>query len=304
MSQPEAAAPSTRRISRRAFLGLSLAASSALAVYAVGVEPSRLVVRRDTIAIPGLPRALDGLRIGQLSDPHRCPFVPRARVEHAVKMLAAEEPDLATLTGDFVSYWPDYAAEYAELLAPLQPPLGCFACLGNHDHYTDPDTVAAALREAGATVLRNQHHLIVVDSARLCIIGIDDIGASGISAHHAEPADDLPAALDGSPTSGVMRVLLAHNPDFVMGEAFEEETSQRPIQLVLSGHTHGGQVRLPLVGAPVVPSQYGQLFSGGLVQTAGTKVYVSRGAGSSWPLRFNCPPEINVLTLRTARVPA
>ena len=288
----------TTPISRRTFLGLSLAAGSAFAAYAVGIEPSRLVVRRDEIAIPGLPKALDGLCIGQLSDPHRCPFVPRARVERAVELLIQEGPDLVALTGDFVSYWPDYAAEYPEVLARLQPRLGCFACLGNHDHYTDPNAVAAALRQAGVTVLRNAHQLVTVDDARMCIIGIDDIGASGISVHRAEPADDLPGALDGSPTSNVMRVLLAHNPDFVMGDVFAEETQQRPVQLVFSGHTHGGQVQLPMVGAPIVPSEYGSLFTGGLVEAAGTRVYVSRGAGSSWPLRFNCLPEVNVLTLR------
>jgi predicted MPP superfamily phosphohydrolase len=290
----------TIRISRRAFLGLAAAATTALATYSVGVEPSRLVVRRDTIPICGLPRALDGLKIGQLSDPHRCPFVPRARVERAVALLAAEELDLVALTGDFVSYWPGYADEYPEVLAPLQAPLGSFACLGNHDHYTDPDVVAAALRDAGVTVLRNQHQIVAVNGEPLCIVGIDDIGRSGISLHHAEPADDLPAALADSPTSDMVRVLLAHNPDAVMREVFAEETARRPIALTLSGHTHGGQVQIPLIGPPFVPSQYGQLFSGGLVQAAGMQVYVSRGTGSSWPLRFNCQPEINVLTLRSA----
>jgi predicted MPP superfamily phosphohydrolase len=156
-----------------------------------------------------------------------------------------------------------------------------------------------ALSKAGVTVLRNAHQLVTVDDVRMCIVGIDDIGASGVSIHRAEPADDLRGALDGSPTSDVVRVLLAHNPDFVMGDVFAEETQARPIQLVLSGHTHGGQVQLPLIGAPIVPSEYGDLFTGGLVKAAGTQVYVSRGAGSSWPLRFNCPPEVNVLTLRT-----
>jgi predicted MPP superfamily phosphohydrolase len=84
-----------------------------------------------------------------------------------------------------------------------------------------------------------------------------------------------------------------------MQKAFAKETTRRPIALALSGHTHGGQVRLPLVGPPFIPSQYGQLFNGGLVQAAGTLVYVSRGVGSSWPLRFNCQPEVNVLTLRS-----
>lgn len=284
------------RISRRAFLGLSTAA---IATYAVGIEPDRLVVRRETIPIPGLPQALDGLKIGHLSDPHRCPFVPRTRVERAVALLSAEKPDLVALTGDFVSHWPDYANEYPEVLAPLQAPLGSFACLGNHDHYTDPDIVAAALQDAGVSVLRNQHQIVKVNGTQMCIVGIDDIGTSGISMHRAEPADDLPAALANSPTSDIARVLLAHNPDAVMKEVFAEETARRPIALTLSGHTHGGQVQLPLIGPPVIPSRYGQLFSGGLVQAAGTQVYVSRGAGSSYPLRFNCQPEVNVLTLRS-----
>jgi predicted MPP superfamily phosphohydrolase len=150
-------------------------------------------------------------------------------------------------------------------------------------------------------VLRNQHQLVTVGAAHLCIIGIDDIGASHSIFRHAEPADDLPAALAGSPLSGVTRLLLAHNPSFVMEPISAREMARRPIHLVLSGHSHGGQVRLPLIGAPhlLLLSPYGELFSGGLVQVAGTQVYVSRGAGSSWPVRFNCPSEVNILTLQS-----
>jgi len=273
---------------------------AALAAYVIVVEPGHLVVRRVDVSIPGLPPALDGLKVGQLSDLHRWPLVPRSRVERAVALLAAEAPDLVALTGDFVTRWSGYAAEYPEILAPLHPRLGSFACTGNHDHWTDPEVVTTALRAAGVTVLRNQHQLVPVGGTQLCVIGIDDVGALGVSFHHDRRADDLPAALAGSPLSGVIRLLLAHNPDFVMEPVFARETVRRPIHLVLSGHTHGGQVRLPLVGAPRPQSRHGQLFGGGLVQVAGTQVYVSRGAGSSWPVRFNCPPEVNVLTLRSA----
>jgi len=273
---------------------------SALAAYTFVIEPGRLVVRRVDVAIPGLPPALDGFKIGQLSDLHRGPMMPRFRIARAVALMAAERPDLVALTGDFVSYRPGYAAEYPEILAPLRPRLGIFACTGNHDHWAGPDAVTRALRATGVTVLRNQHQLVTAGGAQLCVIGIDDVGASGLSSHHADPADDLPAVLATSPPSGVIRLLLVHNPDFVMGPVFARETARRPIHLVLSGHTHGGQVRLPLIGAPRLPSWYGRLFGGGLVQVAGTQVHVSRGAGSSWPVRFNCPPEINVLTLRSA----
>ncbi|OQY21959.1 MAG: hypothetical protein B6I35_07100 [Anaerolineaceae bacterium 4572_32.2] len=272
---------------------------AAIVAYAF-IEPGRLVVRRVDALIPGLPPSLDGIKIGQLSDLHRGPMMPRSRVERAVALLAAESPDMVALTGDFVSYWPGYAAEYTETLAPLCPRLGIFACTGNHEHWTDPDVVTTALREAGVMVLRNQHQLVAAGGATLCIIGIDDVVASNPPFHHIDPADDLSTALAGSPPSGVFRLLLAHNPDFVMESVFTRETARRPIHLVLSGHTHGGQVRLPLLGAPHIPSQHRQLFGGGLVRAAGTLVYVSRGAGSSWPMRFNCPPEVNIITLRAA----
>ena len=273
---------------------------AAFAAYILVVEPGRLVVRRVDVPIPGLPQALDGLKVGQLSDLHRGPTIPRSRVERAVASLVAETPDLVVLTGDLVSYRADYATEYPEILAPLQPRLGCFACTGTHDHWTDPGTVTTALQAAAVTVLRNRHQLVTVGGAQLCIIGVDDMGASGQSVHHGSPADDLPAALAGSPLSGVARLLLVHNPDFVMEPVFARETARRPIHLVLSGHTHGGQVRLPLIGALRLPSRYGKLFGGGLVQVAGTQIHVSRGVGASCPVRFNCPPEVNVLTLRSA----
>jgi len=273
---------------------------TAFAAYTIVVGSGRLVVRRVDVPIPGLPKVLDGLKIGQLSDLHRGPVMPRSRVERAVALLAAETPDLVALTGDFVSYRSGYAAEYPKVLAPLRPRLGSFACTGNHEHWTDPDTVTTALQAAGVTVLRNQHQLVTIGGAQLCVIGVDDVGSSGLGSHHGTPADDLPAALAGSPLSGVTRLLLVHNPDFVMRPVFAREMARCPIHLVLSGHTHGGQVRLPLVGAPRLPSRYGQLFGGGLVQVGRTQVHVSRGAGSSWPVRFNCPPEVNVLTLRSA----
>lgn len=278
----------------RALLTALLAAIAACAF----IEPGRLVVRRVDVPIPGLPPALDKLKVGQISDLHRGWLTPRSHIEQAIALMVAEEPDLVVLTGDFVDH-PRYAAEYPEVLSPLSPRLGNFACLGNHD-YRSLDTITATLRAAGVKVLRNQHHLLPVNGTRLCIIGIDDIGVVRGPFYHAPPGDDLPAALAGSPLSDVFRLLLAHNPDFVMGTVFARETARRPIDMVLSGHTHGGQVRLPRLGALYIPSQHGQLFGGGLVRAAGTRVHVSRGVGSSLPLRLNCPPEVNVITLRAA----
>ena len=294
-----------RRLSRRAFVKLSVLASAAitaLAVYAVGIERNCLFTRRQDIFIRDLPRALHDLKIGLLCDLHRGPIMSRDRVERAVAAVAAETPDIVVMPGDFVSYWPEYAAEYKETLAPLNPPLGIFACTGNHEYWTDPGAVSAALRDAGVTVLRNQHQLVSVSEAQLCIIGIDDIGATRHPLHPDIPADDLPAALDGSPTTDVTRLLLAHNPIFAARPAFVAQTAGYPIHLMLSGHTHGGQVRLPLIGAPQLLYWPGaRLFENRLARIGDTQVYVSRGAGDSVPVRFNCPPEVNILTLRMAQ---
>jgi len=202
------------------------------------------------------------------------------------------------LTGDFVDH-ARYAIEYSEILSHLTPRLGKFACLGNHD-YCGVDDVIAALEAAEVTVLRNQHQLISIDGARLCIIGLDDMGTTGSYVYHLPPRDNLPAALSGNRHTEAIRLLLVHNPDLVMKPAFTQETACCPIHLVLAGHTHGGQIYLPVIGPLFTPSRHRRLFSGGLVQAAGTLVHVSRGAGSSWPVRFNCPPEVNVLTLRQA----
>jgi len=271
-----------------------------LATYTFAIEPARLVLRRVEVPIPDLPQPLNGLRIGLLTDLHWGPLIPERRLQRAVALLAAEHPDLVALTGDFVSYWPRYALGYERVLAPLRPPLGIFACTGNHDHWTDPTLVVTALEAAGVTVLRNCCRERSVGTARLAIIGVDDVGTTGFSLFHVKPTADLAAALAGCPPEGVFRLLLLHNPDFVLDTAFVRETAGRPIHLVLAGHTHGGQVRLPLIGAPHIPSRFGQLFSGGLVEVAGTRVYVSRGIGASWPLRFGCRPEVNLLTLRRA----
>jgi hypothetical protein len=229
---------------------------------------------------------------------HFGPKMPRASLERAVALLAANRPDLVALTGDFVDD-PHYAVDLPAILAPLKPRLGSFACMGNHDYLHGPDVVPLYLWDAGIKMLRNQHQLVDVNGTQLCIIGVDDIGTSGTHAGDVEPADDLPAALARSPDSDVIRVLLVHNPEMVMLPIFAKVMASYFIHLVLCGHTHGGQVRLPLIGAPFMPKKWKRWFSGGLVNVAGTLVHVSRGAGSWLPVRINCPHEVNIITLRS-----
>ncbi|MEA3309658.1 MAG: hypothetical protein U9Q70_09135, partial [Chloroflexota bacterium] len=188
-----------------------------------------------------------------------------------------------------------------EALAALRPRYGSYAVLGNHDVWTDADFIAAQLERAGITVLRDARARLELNGAPLWLLGIEDRGYSGMSrwgqrgnftvfrnqwqSAHVALRDLLSATPPSEP-----RVLLVHNPDLT------EMLPPVRVDLALCGHTHGGQVRIPLVGAPLVPSCFGQKFVGGLVQGTQTQVYVSRGVGSISPaVRFNCRPEVTVL---------
>ncbi len=207
-----------------------------------------------------------------------------------------QEADVIVLTGDFVYGSAEYSWPCAQQLAPLRARYGVYAVLGNHDIWTDADVVAGSLSQAGITVLRNERRALDVRGARLWLLGIEDTGYTGaffddFRAMWQEPRDALAALLERI-AADEPRLLLVHNPDFT------EMLPEGRIDLALCGHTHGGQVCLPLVGAPIVPSCFGQKYASGLVQGPSTLVYVSRGVGLISPaLRFNCRPEVTRLTL-------
>lgn len=288
-------------MSFRRVLGFGLLSASA---YATLIEPRRVVVRRFEVVLPGLPMEADGLRIAQLSDLHASAIVPRDIIRRAVDACLQEAPDMIALTGDFVSrrgsYLPFvglrqsakpvhvYAAWACEELKRLRAPEGVFGVLGNHDHASDKgDEVSSGawletkLRESGVQILTNA-------SARvrgLRVAGVDD-WRSG--------APDLQAALqDGSRDEPVL--LLSHNPRVTW--LLRDRNA-----LVLAGHTHGGQVRIP--GLPLqrgrLPGDVvGSLWTHGWYQLGRARLYVNAGVGMvSVPFRFNCPPEIAVFTLR------
>jgi predicted MPP superfamily phosphohydrolase len=171
--------------------------------------------------------------------------------------------------------------------------------LGNHDIWTDPDTVATSLTEAGIVVLRNERRALEVGGTRLWLLGIEDTGYTGFlgsplgdfRAMWQKATAALTSLLKGVPDAEP-RLLLVHNPDFT------EMLPEGRIDLGLCGHTHGGQVCLPFIGAPVLPSCFGQKYTSGLVRGPGTLVYVNRGIGLiSPPVRLNCRPEITILRL-------
>ena len=292
-----------RPLNRRQFLALSgamLASACGLVVgaplYATQIEPEWLEVRQVDALLPELSPIHEGLKLVQLTDLHLGPVVSPAYLQRVVKIANAQFPDIVVLTGDFVTHSADYGRGVAEILAALEPTYGCFAVLGNHDVWTDADFIAECLTEAGITVLRNSRVRLTPRGSALWLLGIEDSGALACTAQGLEPfpwreqqaamarmLQDIPA--------DEARVLLVHNPDFV------ELLPEGRLDLVLAGHTHGGQVRLPGIGAPIVPSCHGQKYVAGW--TPGPPpVYVSRGVGLIAPaVRLNCRPELAVLRL-------
>jgi len=269
--------------------------------YAYWIEPRWIQITRIAVPIHGLSSRLDGFTIAQLSDLHLGPDVGTGHIRHAVDLTNDLAPDLIVLTGDFVSRSASYARPCAQELSRLVAPHGVYAITGNHDEWTDEDVVTAELRQVGIHVLRNETHQIQSGTGTFWLIGIDDAGVTGITGSNVSESEfaalwveqrDAYQRLMADLPSGEPVILLVHNPDFV------ETVSLENISLALCGHTHGGQVRLPIMGPLVLPSLYGLRYAGGLVECGGTPVYVNRGIGLiSPPLRFLCRPEITLLRL-------
>ncbi len=289
-----------RRLTRRRFLkwmmgSTAVAGLSALggAGYATLVEPHWLALERVDVPLSGLPAGLDGFTIAQLSDLHRGAEVTQEDVARAVELTLRLEADLIVLTGDYVTGSAGYAPSCAEALSPLTasgkqaPPRfggagggNVLACLGNHDHWTDASDVAEALTDVGLTVLRNAAREV---ADGLWVAAVDDVW---------ERCADLDEALEGIP-AGATVVLLAHEPDYADTVAADGRVS-----LQLSGHSHGGQIRLPFIGAPILP-YLARKYPIGQYRVGGMWLYVNRGVGMISPaVRFNCRPEVTLLTLR------
>ena len=275
-----------KKFTRRYFLKLMLSGAAMAGVSAIGgagyaalVEPHWLALRRVNVPIPNLPAHLDGFTIAQLSDLHRGPEMTQEHIAQAVELAQRQEADLIALTGDYVSDSADYAASCAEALSPLAASGNALACLGNHDYWTDAEIVAGALSDAGITVLRN---VAQEAAAGLWVAAVDDVWE-----RHA----DLDKALQAIP-SGATIVLLAHEPDYA-----DEVATDGRVSLQLSGHSHGGQVRLPLLGPPILP-HLAKKYHSGRYRVGQMWLYVNRGVGMISPtVRLNCRPEVTLLTL-------
>ena len=294
---PDPATSAPRPSRRRVLLAARTLAVGGVAVaggYPLFVETRRLAVTRRRFPVRGLPAALDGLRVVQLTDIHLGPWNSLAFVRRIVDAANELEPDLVALTGDYVLHSAEYVAPVAAELGRLRAKAGVVGVLGNHDWWEDGPLSQRELTRAGVRLVDNGRVFVtpsraITDSPAegLCVAGVGDLMTD--KQLYGSALGDLPPDMP--------RLLLSHNPDVAEERALV--ASGHRVDLMLSGHTHGGQIRLPVVGAPVTMSRYGQKYARGLVQGPVCPVYISRGLGTAMlPIRFGSVPEIAVIELK------
>jgi uncharacterized protein len=228
------------------------------------------------VELDSLPGAFRGFHVVHLTDIHHGLYFPAEALRAVVELTNELEPDLVALTGDFVTRSRAYIEPAAEILGGLRAREGVFAVLGNHDFRVGADEISRALDRNGIELLRNRHTRLRRSGQAFYLIGIDDFRYRA----------DLSKAMRGVP-QGASTVLLSHNPRIIA------DAAQSGISLVLSGHTHGGQVLLPLVGGIYGRSGRTKRFKAGRDSLGSTQIYVSRGIGTVvLPLRYGCPAEI------------
>jgi uncharacterized protein len=269
-----------RRFGRRLAVAVGVVVAP-LWSYAAFREPARPRLERVELRLPQLPAELDGLRVGLISDLHLGFRFAEENTRWAVEQMHREAPEVVALTGDFISFH-HAIPEIAPLLRDLNAPLGVYAVPGNHDYWEGIADVRNALTLCGIPLLFNQHRRLEWRGGELWLVGLDDIWDGSVSARRA---------LEGVPP-GAFTLLLAHSPDLAA------DAARFGFDVQLSGHTHGGQIRLPLLG-PLGMPRFGRRYIMGRYQVGPTAVYVSRGIAGP-PLRFLCPPEATIITLRRA----
>ena len=295
-SPPES--PSRRAFIGNAVLGVGAIGAATSPTYATLIEPWAIKVRSYTIPIRGLPRSLENLRLVQFSDSHLGPRMPASFIKHAADLVVQLEPDIVLLTGDYVHDGVDDIEQAAELCKPMieAANIATVGVLGNHDWWGDGRRMSKALQAHGVHMIDNDRVWIDPDSRSLstekrsnalALVGLGDLTEDIVDPIRAfRDVDQL-----------TPRVVLAHHPDTAEQPELIRQNAPR-IDLMVSGHTHGGQVRLPLLGTPLVPSEYGSKYAGGLVQGPAFPVLISRGVGLSLlPVRFGVPPELVEITL-------
>lgn len=276
-------------LTRRKFLKYVGAATAGGAIaaalgggYALFVERFDYELNEQLIFIRDLPEAFENFRIAQVSDLHHSRIVSLDEVQRVVQLAQSANADLIALTGDYVTDERRYIEPCVELLSSLRAPAGVWAVLGNHDHHADPKQATRTLRRISVEVLNNRHTVIRHRGDELQLVGVDDWSWGKLDWKQAQRGMD-----EARPS-----ILLSHQP-----RVLDMEPALRH-SLILSGHTHGGQVSFPLLGAPVRFTEEFKYISGLYVRER-TQLFVTRGTGVvGLPVRFGAPPEISVIRLR------
>ncbi len=280
--------------SRRAFLGKSAWSLAAVPYVMVGNGMWRTLydyrVYPVELTVPTLPAALDGITIVQISDIHAGSYIDHRPLQEARRIIDGLRPDAIVITGDFVNSKPSELSVVAQEIAKIHAPMGVFATLGNHDHYHSPTEhreLVSGLRTLGLDLLINEHRRIGTQDASLVIAGVDNIG---FRQRFGDVHQALHGVADDEPT-----ILLAHDPTLWDREI----VGQTSVDVMLSGHTHGGQFGVQALGFEWSPAQYVYEQWAGLYRKGQQVVYVNRGLGTVGPpIRIGIPPEITMFTLR------
>ena len=265
----------SRRVAIRTLVAGGFGAVAGTGAFGYLYGRHELELTRAIVPVAGWPAPLAGLRIGLLTDVHRSRWVSHEDVARAVALLMSEHPDLIVLGGDYVT-WGDrrFVTPSAEALAPLRAPFGVFGILGNHD---DDRAMPSALAARGVQMLKDARTSVTIRGEVVDLVGIR---------YWTRHGSDIAPLLRGA---GPHPVLLAHDPRRL------SEAAALRVPLVLSGHTHGGQVVLPMIG-PLAARKFPVIA--GIGRREGTTMFVSRGLGTVYvPIRVNCPPEVAVLTV-------
>ncbi len=286
---PEWTGPARWRKTLRIAVAVILLLLGSLAFWSLMVEPGRLVVHEESIPLENWPQELSGLRIVVIADIHAgAPFIDDKKLRLIVERTNQLQPDLIVLLGDYISpnSWHSHRVEpeiTAAALQDLRAPLGVYSVLGNHDWWYDGRKVRRALEQNGIKVLDNEVAEVKWRDSSFWLVGLADLWT-----RPQQIRETIARAPQAKPL-----IALTHNPDIF-------PRIPRSVPLLLAGHTHGGQVNLPLIGRPIEPSDFGQRYAAGHVFENDHHLFVTTGIGTSiLPVRFRVPPEIVLLTLRS-----
>jgi predicted MPP superfamily phosphohydrolase len=282
----------TLKLTRRAWIRVIIYSGLAIAGGAGYVSSKRLEAVHADVPLEGLPERLDGVKMGVIADFHAGAFTTREDILQAISIVNEERPDLIALLGDYVDGAYSHSRKNVEkgsyvfdALKRLKAPLGIYAVLGNHDHWTDAALVRKKLSRLPLVILNNQN---VSLGNGLAVAGVDDFWEG--------PSDPFKAIRNLSTESVI--IMLSHNPDVNI-----QLKGDKQVRLVMSGHTHGGQIRIPFTNwAPWVPCSWKYRGSSGLIrETQHRWTFLTKGVGTFFvPVRLACPPDIGILRLRKA----